>query len=158
MRLWSNNLAQAFDLERMPSRPPRTFLYSGPFQDNWAESCLAMLEKHSASCGEAPLILLPTDIQLDDYAPFFRVAHGHAADRALRLLLEGGSSHTGRLIFIDLAPEARPCDGLLIPALLENLASLPEDLTLVVAVPDPTPLPATLFDLHLPLLTQPEAA
>lgn len=59
---------------------PQSTLYSGPFSEDWIERCLSLIEWCAA--GETPLVLLPTDIQLEDYAPHHSVFYGDAAEAA----------------------------------------------------------------------------
>lgn len=127
--------------------PAQTFLYSGLFDDHWEERCLQAIRSHCSSSGTLPLVLLPDDIQQDEYSPHFELLHGRAGIAALAALLEGEVDAAGRLIFVDLAPGALPGDDM-VSLLLRHL-DLPRDgLTLVVAAPDPTPFPPGLFGRH----------
>ena len=136
------------DCASSPDERPLTFLYSGAFSEDWTDRCLAALRNHAGETSLTPIVLLPHDIQLDDYAPSFEVLHGEPADEKLRQLLESGSPSGEQPVFIDLAPDALPGDELFIPLLRERLRTWPVHLILVVAAPEPVPFPASLFHRH----------
>jgi len=135
-------------------------LYSGPFGEDWTARCLSILRSRRHSAAPHPLILLPTDIQREDYEGHFEVLHGEEADRMLRACLgasvaaaasEGCDSTARRTVFIDFSPDVLPEDAVLLPLLLARLSNWPRALPVIVAAPDPVPFADGLFDRHAPL-------
>lgn len=78
------------------------FLYAAPFDDDWDPRGRSLLWSGATDRGLRPLVLLPDDIQVEEYEPYFEVVHGMKSISALEGPLAPGSPP--RLLFCDLAP------------------------------------------------------
>lgn len=117
---------------------PRQALYSAPFNEDWDNSTLDLLDEAVAATGLRPLVLLPNDIQIEEYEHRWEVKFGAEACRALEALGEPGAC--ARLVLCDFAPSVSSGDSGLLPALNAVLAEgWPKDSALVVCIPQTVP-------------------
>lgn len=77
-------------------------LCTGRFTDLWDFEVRSVIDSLTKECGLAPLLLLPTDIMLEDYEPFYEVYCSHEADEKLESLINPQQSQEPRLICIDI--------------------------------------------------------
>lgn len=128
----------------------RRIIASGPFLEDWINHSLALIDTFRQRDSLEPLVLLPDDIQQEDYEPFFETLCGEAAEQALNRLSSEGQDHQARLIFIDFAPQVLPGDrGLLdvVNALSET--NWPQHSLLVVHAPSAEAFAQRAFGEHL---------
>lgn len=131
---------------------PRKFLFTGPFRDRWTDDAHHILSMFSGEPSCRPLVLLPHDIQLEDYAQLCPVRFGRDASRALELLVGGGDPPDADLVLIDFSPAPCPEIDLLLPALNASLRrAWPPRLSLIVLAPTEEGLHIDGFDAHLRL-------
>lgn len=97
----------------------RKLLFTAPFDDDWDGFAQGILESAVAVTGLSPVILLPDDIQLEEYEPRYEVVHADRAVMALSEFTEPGAPP--RLLFCDFSPTLWPDDMGLLPAVNEVL-------------------------------------
>lgn len=138
-------------IDARDARDARAFLFTGPFRESWTRNSLDVLTRFTAGA-RRPVVLLPTDIQMEDYAPRYRVRFGPDARGALERLLRNDDPSGPNLVLIDFAPELTPDHDVLLPTLNAGLqAGWPDHLTLVVLSPSPAGLHLAGFDERHPL-------
>ncbi|QBE49902.1 hypothetical protein [Leucobacter triazinivorans] len=131
---------------------PLKFLFTGDFLDRWTEDALRILSMFARDPVHRPLVLLPHDIQVEDYEHVGRVRCGHDASRALEQLVTGNGSRESDLVLIDLAPDPCPEIDPLVPVLNAHLrGDWPRGLTLLVLSPTTEGLHVDGFDARLRL-------
>lgn len=124
-----------------------TFLIKSRFTDNWCNDARWLLGRVADAIQLRPVVLLPTDIQLDEYVGDCETVFGVEANNRLRSL--SGLSWKGAPVFyfVDLAPDPFPDHtgfvGLL-NAALEN--GLGEGAVMVVYSPSMQELAVQAFD------------
>lgn len=125
-------------------------LFTSEFDDDWIPRSLRIIARYSSHYDLKPLVLLPHDIQLEDYEPFFEVMVARAAERALADLLDEECDGEPRLVVIDLAPEPYLDDFSEWPSFHRALRDgVPAHSMLVVESPETEYLSAEQFDEHL---------
>lgn len=119
--------------------PSNARLFRRAFDDDWTADALGLLDALSTSCRTRPIVLLPDDIQAEDYLPKYEVKFGSQADRVLSELASataGPDPDAPNLIFIDLAPDLIPGPDMFLSTLNHLLqAGWPKHLALVVVSP-----------------------
>jgi len=99
------------------ARSSQKILYTGEFLDQWTDDCLRILSASTADPWCRPVVLLPNDIQAEDYAPYCEVRVGFEASRALEHLTHRDVPIGLNCIFIDFAPDLFPDHDILLPVL-----------------------------------------
>lgn len=128
----------------------RKYLFTGPFADRWTDDSLGIFSMFSADPDCRPLVLLPNDIQLEDYAPRYEVRFGFDASRTLARLMHREHPYDPDLVLIDFAPALFPDHDALLPTLNDCLlGDWPRRLTLVVLSPSTSGLRTSGFDAQL---------
>ncbi|SDQ50331.1 hypothetical protein [Leucobacter chromiiresistens] len=131
----------------------RRMLFAREFDENWSVRCISILETSIRLTGREPLVLLPDDVQLEEYDLAYDVRHGEAAIAALDALAEGrvGGS-PDRFVLVDLAPVLIATAPRFLSALQRLLATeLPHSVALAVVTSHPGELDASRFDWSSPL-------
>lgn len=133
----------------------RSLLISGPEIEAWAEQCRAMIDFYADASGLSPLMLLPDDIQLEDYEPFYEVVWGDEAGRVLGShcgVTAMGEAPGARLVCIDLFPALFPEPEWIMAALtrIRSQGGVTGSCLLVFTT-SPSEALAALFDEHLQL-------
>ena len=127
-----------------------SILCVGPFSDDWAERTRRIIEHYSKVTHRQALVLLPHDIQREEYAPDYAVVHGDEADDTLLTFLTEAAPTSPYFLFIDLSPEPRIDDDCLLRTLNLMLADYrPKNSLVVVCAPVSTPLNPAAFDHRL---------
>ena len=125
----------------------RRVLVSGAFLEDWVERSLALIEHYAGASGLEPLVLLPHDIQCEDYAPLYEVYYAGVAEAALERFFYPGC--VPRLVFIDFAPEIHPGDECLLAQVNARLgAEWPAHSMIVVHAPSDDAIDVNAFDTH----------
>ena len=127
-------------------------VFTAPFDEEWtreAQELVRVLAK-----GRRVRILLPDDIQMEDYAPAYEVTYGLAAAGVLRDETTRTEAGEPTLLVVDFAPQLWPDDDALLPELNAALArEWPPHLSLAVITPNHTGLEVDRFDACLELST-----
>lgn len=99
-------------------------------------------------------VLLPDDIQMEDYAPDYEATYGPAAAAVLRAEMTRTEAREQTLLVVDFAPQLWPEDDTLLPELNAALARMwPSHLSLAVITPNSTGLEIDRFDACIDLST-----
>lgn len=131
---------------------PRRMLVTGSFLESWPNDCRNVIQLLSEQQDLNPIVVLPDDILVEDYAPYFDVVHGDNAERFLQLATELDRLFEPALICIDLAPRSELCPTPFLQLLNDCLHDAwPKRSRLVVFAPSPARLLATAFDLQIDL-------
>lgn len=99
--------------EHEPNAPAWTsctrVLFTEPFDRFWELRCRSILDTVVDVCALKPLVLLPDDVQFDQYEHVYDTLYGSAALSALNSLTDGREAPApDRFIFIDLEPVMLP--------------------------------------------------
>ncbi|MFI8595651.1 hypothetical protein ACIGCK_14620 [Microbacterium sp. NPDC078428] len=138
---------------RMPARSPdiigRRYLFTGEFVDDWVERSHDIIERFAVWSDLTPLVLLPHDIQREDFEESFETRFAADADRDLTGFLSSGEQANPCLLYVDFAPGAYGDERLILA--LNTLVDRPWPTHSVLLVHAPTPhhLRVGLFDEHV---------
>lgn len=126
-------------------------LFRGAFVDDWCELTRHQIDVFARGSGLRPLVLLPDDVQIDDYRPFYDVIVGDAAGVTLRACAEARTGEA-RLLCVDLAPPIEWRSSRFMALLYEALhVGLTSDAVLLVFSSGLDGLPLDRFDAQLSL-------
>ncbi|KTR85759.1 hypothetical protein [Leucobacter chromiiresistens] len=126
----------------------RRMLFGREFDENWSVRCTSILETAIRLTGREPLVLLPDDVQLEEYDLAYDVRHGEAAIAALDALAESRfAGAPERFVLVDLAPVLIATAPRFLSALQRLLSTeLPESVVVAVVTSHPGKLDALPFD------------
>lgn len=123
-----------------------TALRVAPFDERWIDSAFHVIEAAASETGLVPLVLLPDDIQRDEYETRFETVHAGEACVLLEALATPGAE--ARLIFCDLSPFVVPDDAGVLAVMLRRMLRRGWELPshLIVCTPQTDAIPAECFD------------
>lgn len=137
---------------RESNADPRRMLVTGSFLESWPYDCRSVIQLLSERQGLKPIVVLPDDILVEDYAPYFDVVHGGNADSLLQLAAELDRLFAPVLICIDLAPNSELCPAPFLQLLNDCLHDAwAKRSRLVVFAPSSVRLLAAAFDHQIDL-------
>lgn len=127
-------------------------VFTAPFDEEWTREVRELVR--ALAPGRRVRVLLPDDIQMEDYAPDYEVIYGPAAAAALRDEMSRTEAGEPTLLVVDFAPRLWPDDDALLPELNDALArTWPPHLSLAVITPNDTGLEVDQFDECLEMST-----
>ncbi|GAA2829093.1 hypothetical protein GCM10010471_08290 [Leucobacter komagatae] len=131
---------------------PYRAVFTAPFDEEWTREVQELVRVLAP--GQRVRVLLPDDIQMEDYAPAYEVTYGLAAADVLRDETTRTDAGESTLLVVDFAPQLWPDDDALLPELNAALArEWPPHLSLAVITPNNTGLEVNRFDACLELST-----
>lgn len=131
---------------------PGRMLVTGSFLESWPNDCRNVIQLLSERQGLKPIVVLPDDILVEDYAPYFDVVHGQNGERFLQLATELDRLFAPVLICIDLAPNSELCPAPFLQLLNDCLHDAwTKRSRLVVFAPSPARPLAAAFDHQIDL-------
>ena len=130
----------------------RSLLYSGRFTDSWDVKVRSTIDSLAEESGLKPLVLLPDEIMVEDYSPFYEVYCASEAEEKLHALGDPQLHNAPRLICIDVGLD-QACGYLALTSLMNQIPryGVPQGSELVVFTDSTRNIVEEVFDIHIPL-------